>query len=46
MAPASIEVRYKDLSVETQASVGDKQIPTVTRAIKNATRVSMCVCVA
>jgi hypothetical protein len=41
MAPPSIEVRYQDLSVETQASVGDKQIPTVMRTLKNAGRVSL-----
>ncbi len=34
MATPSIEVRYEDMSVETNASVGDKQIPTVMRALK------------
>ncbi|EFN59720.1 hypothetical protein CHLNCDRAFT_133292 [Chlorella variabilis] len=34
MAPPSIEVRYQDLCVETTAAVGDKQIPTVLRAVK------------
>jgi hypothetical protein len=42
MAQPSIEVRYEDLSVETMASVGDKQIPTVMRTVKNVVKVCVC----
>lgn len=36
LAPPSIEVRYKDLCVETTASVGSKQIPTVARTLSQS----------
>ena len=39
LAPPSIEVRFEDLCVETSASVGDKQIPTVMRTIKSSLKV-------
>lgn len=39
MATPSIEVRYEDMSVETTASVGDKQIPTVMRSVKGMFKV-------
>ena len=39
MAAPSIEVRYEDLRVQAQAAVGDKQIPTVMRTLKNTAKV-------
>lgn len=40
LAPPSIEVRYKDLCVETTALVGSKQIPTVARTLSQSFKAS------
>lgn len=44
MQPPSVEVRYRDLSVLSRMTVGDRSLPTLRKTLKRQAEVCVCGC--